>query len=229
MEKKILTDSMNTRLKLALQHAKDSSYIFSEKDYYEFQEHEGINLVPGKYASMKEYDSLQKLKPKKQRDGWIKKRLIRVETNINNAAAVDPEGTLRRFINSLLHRLPYMLFISLPLFALILRLVYIRQRKQYYFADHGVFTIHLYIFTFFILLLVFLMDELKGLLHENVTGWGILILFLVLFFYLYKAMKNFYGQKRGKTYFKFLLVAFFSFLMMLILFMFFIFFSAFTF
>ncbi len=137
---------------------------------------------------------------------------------------------LDKFGESLLHRLPYMLFVSLPLFTLILRLVYIRRRwrKQFYFADHGVFTIHLYVFSFILLLLVFALSALQEATHWKFIDWLIFILFMLLFFYLYKAMRNFYGQRRLKTFFKFLLVAFGSFIMMLFLFLIFTIFSAAT-
>ena len=120
-----------------------------------------------------------------------------------------------------------MLFVSLPLFAFILRLVYIR-RKQFYFADHSVFTIHLYIFTFLILLLVFSFSKLNNLLHTGLIAIPIALLFLWLFIYLFKAMRNFYGQGRGKTFLKYLFVAFWSLIMMLILLILFMFFSAYT-
>jgi hypothetical protein len=123
-----------------------------------------------------------------------------------------------------------MLFVSLPLFALILRLVYIRRkwRKLFFIADHGVFTIHLYVFSFILLLLVFALDALQKATHWKFITWVILFLIAILFFYLYKAMKNFYGQGKWKTFFKFLFVAFGSLIMMLILFLFFIIFSAAT-
>ena len=38
-----------------------------------------------------------------------------------------------------------------------------------------------------------------------------LIMVLGIFFYLYKAMRNFYRQRRAKTVFKFLLYLFFTF------------------
>ncbi|MBK5271377.1 MAG: hypothetical protein JJE22_10220 [Bacteroidia bacterium] len=68
---------------------------------------------------------------------------------------------------------------------------------------------------------------------EDYTGWGVIsvlifALFILLFFYLYKAMRNFYGQRRGKTFLKFLLVSLSSLVMMLVLFLLFMFFSAFT-
>jgi hypothetical protein len=57
----------------------------------------------------------------------------------------------------------------------------------------------------------------------------VIFLFILLFFYLYKAMRKFYGQGRGKTLLKFFLVALMSLIMMLVLFLLFLFFSAFTF
>ena len=80
-----------------------------------------------------------------------------------------------------------------------------------------------------LLLTVFLCDELNDLTGWSI--WGILtaVLFTGLFFYLYKAMRNFYGQRRGKTLLKFFLVSLLSLVMMLVLFLLFAFFSAFTF
>jgi hypothetical protein len=112
------------------------------------------------------------------------------------------------------------------LFALILQLLYIR-RRNFYYADHGVFTIHLYIFSFILLFIVFCFSRL-----QEKTGWGFLgyvvgLLFILLNFYLYKAMRNFYGQRRFKTFVKYLLTAFLSLIMMIILLAIFFFFSAF--
>ncbi|MBK9660109.1 MAG: DUF3667 domain-containing protein [Chitinophagaceae bacterium] len=226
----LLKDTANISLKECLAYAKDTSHEITPKDKFEFEdEGQGIISFAGhNYSRWEEYDSMQQLKPVNKRDGWLRRRIVRKSIDINNAFKEDPKGTTKKFTNSILHRLPYMLFVSLPLFALILRLVYIR-RKQFYFADHGVFTIHLYVFSFILLLLVFTLGEL-----EDATGWGFLdylvgLLFLLLFFYLYKAMRNFYGQSRGKTFLKFLFVALISIIMMLILFTLFMFFSAVTF
>ncbi|MEI2737959.1 MAG: DUF3667 domain-containing protein [Chitinophagaceae bacterium] len=221
-------DTGNTILKQSLAFAKDTSHIVTLRDMFEFEGEGIISFGSQNYNSWETYDSVQKSKPAKERDGWLLRRLVKKGIEINKTYRQDPKGTTKKFVNSILHRLPYMLFVSLPLFALILRLVYIR-RRQFYFADHGVFTIHLYVFTFILLLLVFTIGAL-----EDATGWGFLdylsgLLAVLLFFYLYKAMRNFYGQKRGKTFLKFLIVALISLFMMLILFVLFMFFSAVTF
>ena len=155
------------------------------------------------------------------------KRLRKKEIEINQKYRTDPEAALKKLGNTILHKLPYMLFVSLPLFALLLKLVYIR-RKDFYYADHIIFTLHLYIFSFILLAIVFCLNKLDEILNSGFIGFVIAVLVFGLFFYLYKAMRNFYKQRRAKTLFKFLLIALSSFIMMLILLVIFIFFSAFT-
>lgn len=228
LEKKLKKDSNNVRLKTKLMCAQDTNCVVTIKDLIEEDDSRGISLGGGKYKTTREYDSLQKALPSSEQDGWLMRNITHKSIEVNNRFKENPEEAKKEFIESVLHRLPYMLFVSLPLFALLLKLVYIR-RKQYYYADHGVFTIHLYVFTFLWLLIAFSLDALR-----KATGWGIVsfvsvLLYISLFFYLYKAMRNFYQQRRLKTFFKFFLVTIFSLIMMMILFLLFISFSAATF
>ena len=186
-----------------------------------------ITLGRQSYRNKEEYDSIQNNLQPPQRDGWFKRRLIKKAFEINDKYRENPNGLMKEFGESILHRLPYMLFVTLPLFALILKLLYIR-RKQFYYADHGAFTIHFYIFSFLLLLLIFSLSALRDATHWNFINVINLLFYLAWFFYLYKAMRNFYQQKRFKTFMKFILVTFCSFIMMLIVFVFFIFFSAVT-
>ncbi len=210
--------------------AKDTAQVVTAQDKMNLSDPDFhiINFSGRNYRDKGEYDSIQQSLPKGERDGWLMHRLMQKEFEINEKFRENPDEAMNKLSNSVLHRLPYMLFVSLPLFALILKLVYIR-RKQFYFADHGIFTIHLYVFSFLLLLTVFLCDQLYNL--TGWTVWGILtaVLFTGLFFYLYKAMRNFYGQRRGKTLLKFFLVSLLSVVMMLVLFLLITFFSAFTF
>lgn len=186
-----------------------------------------INVTGKEYKSFSEYDSVQRNLPEKERHGWFLRLMVKREIELNNKYKDDADGALHNFIENILHKLPYLLFISLPLFALLLKLVYIR-RKQFFYADHGVFTIHLYVFTFLMFLLIFTVGKI-----QDATGRSLelvmTIISLLLYFYLYKAMRNFYGQRRAKTIVKFFLVSFFSLIMFLILLIVFLFFSVFTF
>jgi len=229
LQKELKNDPNNQKIKTGIALLKDTSKVVTTGDLIELGALDPSISISGKsYKSKHEYDSIQKTLPEEDKDGWIARRLAYKQIDINEKIKENPDEALKKFVDSILHRLPYMLFISLPLFALILKLVYIR-RKQFYFSDHGVFTIHLYVFSFLLLIAVFAIGKLQDLTHVGELDWVVVILFLLLFVYLYKAMRNFYGQRRAKTFIKFLLVALLSLIMMLILFLFFLFFSAVTF
>src|SRR5262245_30913541 len=107
------------------------------------------------YKSVAEYDSVQRTLPSSKRDAGLSKMITRKAIALNEKYEGDQRKMFAEFINKFLHSFPYLLFVSLPLYALFLKLLYIRHKKEYYFADHGVFLIHLYIFTFLFLLLYF--------------------------------------------------------------------------
>lgn len=222
-------DTANVDLLARLALALDSSHNLTVRDTTHFDDNDAVlSFVDVNYRSFEEFDSIEQTKPKSERQGWFMRKLIGKQIEINNKYRGRPDEALDKFLKSLLHRIPYLLFVSLPLFALILKLVYIR-RKQFYYADHGVFTIHLYIFTFICLMVIMGLDRLDDLFNRDLFTWINAILFLGLFVYLYKAMRRFYGQGRGKTFVKFLIVSMLSIIMMVILFVAFAIFSGLTF
>jgi hypothetical protein len=133
---------------------------------------------------------------------------------------------LSDFIQSLMHHFPQILFISLPFVALILKLLYIRQ-KIFYYVSHTIFTIHLYIFVFIAMLFEIGIQQLERL---HGLGWVYFIsnlLTLIILFYLYKAIRNFYEQGRFKTIIKYILFLFSFFILIVFLFIVFAFISIF--
>jgi len=157
------------------------------------------------YKTLKEYDSVQNTLPKSKRDGGLTKIFTRRSVLLNEKYNGDQQKIAVELINKFIHSIPYLLFVSLPLYALFLKLLYIRHRKQYYFADHGVFLIHLYVFTFLFLLLYFGLDKLHDQTHWKGLGFVQAILILTGLFYTLKAIKNFYKQGWGKTILKFII------------------------
>lgn len=228
LQAKLDKDTANTFLKARLMIAKDSTRSVTNQEMYNDTElEEGvIHLGKKSYKSLEEYDSLERNLPSAARDGWFLNRLTRKSIVINNKYRQNPQEAWSKLGDNILHKLPYMLFVSLPLFALILRLVYLRCRKTFYFADHGVFTIHLYVFSFLVLFVMFGLSELQRIASdmEVVT----LILFFSMPVYLYIAMLKFYRQGWSKTFIKFILVSLLSIIIMAVIFILFTFFSAFT-
>ena len=169
----------------------------------------GVNFNFGgdvsNYKTLKEYDSVQKTLPKNKRDGGLSKIFTRRTVALNEKYKGDQQKIAVELINKFIHSIPYLLFVSLPLYALFLKLLYIRHRKQYYFADHGVFLIHLYVFTFLFLLFYFGLDKLEKQTHWKGIGVIQTILILTGLFYTLKAIRNFYKQGWGKTILKFMI------------------------
>ncbi len=230
LEKLLANDSSNALYKEGLRILKDTNNRPSVKEtiaFYGSKPRNFITLGGPDYYSLQEYDSIQQALPPGSRDGWFMNRVRTKIIKLNEKYRQDPETGLKKLGDSILHKLPYMLFVSLPIFALLLNVIYFR-RKQFYYADHAVFTIHLYIFSFILLLVVFGIAELREFSGWKILDWIVGLLVLGLFIYLYKGMRSFYGQRRGKTFLKFILVSLISLIMMLILFLLFIFFSAFT-
>jgi len=169
----------------------------------------GFNFTVGgdvsNYKTLKEYDSVQKALPGNKRDAWLTKVFTRRSIALNEKYKGDQQKIAIELINKFMHSIPYLLFVSLPLYALFLKLIYIRRRKEYYFADHGVFLIHLYVFTFLFLLLYFALDKLKDKIHVSDIEYVQVALMFVGLFYTLKAIKNFYKQRWGKTIIKFII------------------------
>ena len=168
------------------------------------------------YRSQIAYTAMQESLPADKRDSWGKRIFMTRLISVVEEQKEGKKAFLRAYLDNLLHSFPKMLFISLPLFALLLKLLYLR-RRDLYFSDHAIFTIHLYCATFIFLLAWFGLIKL-----EEYTNWGFLtalitISVFLIYFYLYKAMRRFYGQSRRKTIVKFLLLNLLSFIMMVFL------------
>jgi hypothetical protein len=163
-----------------------------------------FNLGGSEYASKKAYDSTQRQLPPGEKDGWIKQKLVYRSIDLGHKYRDNKSQLISDLGNAFLHQLPYLLFVSLPLYALFLKLFYIR-RKKFYYIDHVIFLLHLYIFTFIFMLVYIGINRL-----ENVTDNWILLLYIPLIpfgiYYTLKAMRNFYSQGWGKTILKFLLL-----------------------
>ena len=162
----------------------------------------GIHFSEKSYLNQAQYDSL--LKSGKVKDNWLQKMLVRKEIEFNAKYNHDQVQTVRALIESIIHHFPKMLFVSLPFVALLFKLLYIRH-KDFFYVSHGIFTLHLYIFVFIAMLFSIGFSKLQTLSNWSWIGYVNVVLTLAIFFYLYKAMRNFYQQSRGKTILKYII------------------------
>jgi len=219
-KKEIQTDSVFHQLLSGAKNAQDSADILKiqkaikvkpkVKDSSQNHVHTNFDIEKSEYATAAAYDSAEKKLPADQRDHWLKRR-IKIKTIELNERYKNEKGNLfRELISNYIHNCPKVLFISLPLFALLLKLLYIR-RKQFYYVDHGIFSVHLYIFSFLILLILFGIGELRTYTGWNWLNWIFGAIIIYTFIYFYKAMRRFYGQGRAKTILKYILLFIMSF------------------
>lgn len=99
---------------------------------------------------------------------------------------------LQRVINrSIVTNLPKAVFALLPVFALVLGLVYVRSRRRY--AEHFVFALHAHAFAFLVLTPTVLVS----------WDWFAALVLLLVAVYVVLAMKRYYGQGWAKTLVKY--------------------------
>ena len=160
-----------------------------------------------KYKSIAQYDSAQQALPARERDNWIERRAMHRQIELNERYHGDQQAIWSDLLTKFTHTFPYLLFISLPLYAFYLKLLYWR-RKQFLYVTHGIFLIYLYIFTFIDLLVYFGLQKIHESMDWDWVGWieGVVLLYGI--YYAYKAMRKFYGQGRGKTILKFCMLNF---------------------
>ncbi|HFS66834.1 MAG TPA: DUF3667 domain-containing protein, partial [Flavobacteriia bacterium] len=102
------------------------------------------------------------------------------------------------FSSKLLSKISIVLFFVLPIFTLILSLLYIRRKFNY--TEHLIFTFNMQT-VFFILLLI-------SMLLYHIFNTKIFFRLLLIYYpiYLFLAMKRFYKQKTLKTLIKFVII-----------------------
>lgn len=104
-----------------------------------------------------------------------------------------------KFINYFRDKFPLILFVSLPFLTIVFYILYYRQQKTY--AEHMVFTFQIMSFVFLLLLLFFVIDLVFSIRLHNWSG-------LILIYFTYKSLINFYQQSRPKTITKMVILAF---------------------
>jgi hypothetical protein len=160
----------------------------------------GINfsLDDSQYETIEQYDSTQKLLPETERDNWFMRKLSIRWIEVNNKYRDDDGGKRfgEDFGQAFLENFSKVLFYLLPIFALLLKLLYVR--KDFYYSEHLVFSIYYYNF-FYLAATLFLLVEYIPV----VGGWLDAVIVIWIIIYLPIAMKRMYLQSWGKTILKY--------------------------
>jgi hypothetical protein len=112
-----------------------------------------------------------------------------------------------------MQNMPVMMFLLLPFYALLLKLLYIRRNVLY--VKHLIHGVHLHTFTFFLLSLLLLLylttEHLPGL-----QAWVEIMVFVLLLVYIYISMFLVYHEGWFKTLLKFIILGFCYFFVLLV-------------
>ena len=111
-------------------------------------------------------------------------------------ALADPSGLLA----DLFDNVPVALFFLLPVYAGILKLVYLRSGK--YYVEHLVFALHLHAFAFIVFSAALFVPDTEAGWQSHLER----ILYLAFAVYYFLGLRKYYGQSRRKTGFKLILL-----------------------
>eukprot|EP01030_Chromulinospumella_sphaerica_P005164 gene5164-5049_t len=104
---------------------------------------------------------------------------------------------IKVFQNGFYHYAPYAIFALMPVFALLLKVLYLGSGRR--FGDHLLFALHTNAFAYFIFIVMLLVSS--GFVHFVLWCW--------LLGYLPWAMRRVYNSGRGTTFVRWLLLMFF--------------------
>lgn len=204
-EDQAMTDSIHKTNSLATQQSTDSNYkADKEVNYPSESELSKLNRVRrfdrrlktygAFYAENKDlkiHEALHQLgHHNNTANRWLYKKAIDLNFFIEN-----PEVAYSYFVS----KIPIVIFLFMPVFALFIKLIYIRRNK-YTYMEHLVFAFHVQSLLF--VLLIF--SKLLSFTFSTTLLYT--LVFFIFCLYLYKAMRRFYEQGRIKTFVKFMIL-----------------------
>jgi hypothetical protein len=106
------------------------------------------------------------------------------------------------FISTLFSNLPYMMLCCIPLFALVLKVLYIRRRLFY--IDHLIYALHIHTFFYAgIMLIVLVTIGLNRFAPGAIAGWLIALLWIAFVTQIFLSIRYVYRQGWFISIFKF--------------------------
>lgn len=153
-----------------------------------------------------EYDSIQQTLTSEKRDNFFVKILNRKSIQKREGGKLAETIFAENVVEHLKKTAPQVLFISLPLIALLLKLLYARKKHPWLYVDHLIFLVYVFTAVYIIMLVKFGFDGIYNRTGFQIFNWlsiGILGYALI---YPIIAMYRFYGQGFFKTLIKYFIL-----------------------
>jgi hypothetical protein len=146
-----------------------------------------------KFKNYEDYMADQAKMPAGKRDNYLERYLIKKTMDWKeqgkNAQEVLLEG--------LKHNAPKIMFLLLPLFALILKIAFWSNHKLY--VEHIIYAIHLHCFLFLFLTIVMLVKIILPDSWETVIGLIKAAATFTILWYIYRSLRVVYNRSRWRT------------------------------
>jgi hypothetical protein len=111
------------------------------------------------------------------------------------------------FITTLFSNLPYMMLCCIPLFAFVLKILYIR--RHIFYIDHLVYALHIHTFLYTgIMLIVLATMGLNRIAPPSLAGWIIALLWILFVVQIFLSIRRVYRQGWFMSTLKFLVGGF---------------------
>jgi hypothetical protein len=145
------------------------------------------------------YNLTQQKLPADERDGFWER--FYHKTSLTYKEKYGERGP-EMFKEDVKHNFPKMMFVLLPLFALILKWTFWRNHKFY--VEHMIYSIHLHCFFFLFMAIILVIQLILPHSWEEVSNWLNAILFFYTLYYIYRSLRVLYNRSRWVTIWKML-------------------------
>ena len=117
---------------------------------------------------------------------------------------IGEHGTnLQLFVKTLISNLPYMMLCCIPLFALVLKILYIR--RHIFYIDHLIYALHIHSFAYVATILIILTTiGSNRVAAGEFAGWIITVLWLTFAMQIFLSIRRVYRQSWVISIFKFI-------------------------
>lgn len=147
-------------------------------------------------TTVEEFDAAYRQLPDSLQLSPFIKLLVRTEAKALKHYSSNEEKE-RNFEAGYYHNFPKIMLLCLPFFALFLKLAYFRN-KQWLYADHAIFTLHIHVFAFILMAVTFPLFDYIAIHAGNLRLFnGTLACIMVC--YLIIALRKNYGQSIVKS------------------------------
>jgi hypothetical protein len=144
-------------------------------------------------STLRGYDADQKKLSEKDRDGVVSRIFAEKFLGYNEKYGSQAR---EQFVEDIQHNIPKMMFVLLPLFALMLTVTF-RKNKKFY-VEHLIYTFHLHCFIFLFTAMV-LIVEMALPAAWKISQWLSLLAVIYVFWYFYRSLRVVYQRSRFRT------------------------------